>query len=164
MQIEDEVLPLLEKELAGPHGSRSAHSSTNHSAEDDEEEKGEEKGGEIDTKKRRNLTKLLGRGRSNADSNSNSNSNSNGNRSDNKNKKSSESESESEGGGRRCPVSIDTNIYPNMDSHIQLAFFHPAFAWAGTEHNEPINFEKRAPFPTINLLRAKRVRELCLED
>ena len=158
MQIEDEVLPLLEKELAGPHGSRSAHSSTNHSAEDDEEEKGEEKGGEIDTKKRRNLTKLLGRGRSNADSNSNSN------RSDNKNKKSSESESESEGGGRRCPVSIDTNIYPNMDSHIQLAFFHPAFAWAGTEHNEPINFEKRAPFPTINLLRAKRVRELCLED
>ncbi|KAJ1430089.1 hypothetical protein B484DRAFT_396069 [Ochromonadaceae sp. CCMP2298] len=42
---------------------------------------------------------------------------------------------------------------------IQLAFFHPTFAWADTEVDAPLNFEKRAPFPTINLLRAVRVRE-----
>jgi len=43
---------------------------------------------------------------------------------------------------------------------IQLAFFHPSFEWDNTEEfNSPINFEKRAPFPTINLLRAARIRD-----
>lgn len=42
---------------------------------------------------------------------------------------------------------------------IQLAFFHPSFGWAGEDEDAPINYEKRAPFPTINLLRARRVRE-----
>lgn len=43
---------------------------------------------------------------------------------------------------------------------IQLAFFHPAFEWGDSEEfNSPLNFEKRAPFPTINLLRAATIRE-----
>ena len=37
---------------------------------------------------------------------------------------------------------------------IQIATFHPVFQFANTELNDPLNFEKRAPFPTINLLRA----------
>jgi Fe-S-cluster containining protein len=41
---------------------------------------------------------------------------------------------------------------------IQLAFFHPNFQWAGEADDAPINFEKKAPFPTINILRAARVR------
>jgi len=47
---------------------------------------------------------------------------------------------------------------------VQLAFFHPSFTWSESEEfNDPINFEKRAPFPTINLLRAARVRAWASE-
>jgi len=46
---------------------------------------------------------------------------------------------------------------------VQLAFFHPGFCWADTEPDDAINFEKRAPFPTINLLRAFRIREYADE-
>lgn len=41
---------------------------------------------------------------------------------------------------------------------IQFAFFHPLFSWSGTLFGDAINYEKRAPFPTINLLRAARIR------
>jgi hypothetical protein len=47
---------------------------------------------------------------------------------------------------------------------IQLASFHPAFQWAESEFDDPLNFEKRAPFPVINLLRANRVREYASEE
>lgn len=48
---------------------------------------------------------------------------------------------------------------------IQLACFHPAFQWAGEDLqvDDPINFEKRSPFPVINLLRAARVRQWANE-
>jgi len=47
---------------------------------------------------------------------------------------------------------------------IQLAFFHPSFCWSNAEeYNSAINFEKRAPFPTINLLRAARIRQWASE-
>lgn len=45
----------------------------------------------------------------------------------------------------------------------QLAFFHPSFMWADTDYDEPLNYEKRAPFPTINLLRAAKIREFTSE-
>lgn len=45
----------------------------------------------------------------------------------------------------------------------QLAFFHPSFMWADTDFDEPLNYEKRAPFPTINLLRAAKIREFTSE-
>jgi hypothetical protein len=35
--------------------------------------------------------------------------------------------------------------------------------WADTEFDEPLNYEKRAPFPTINLLRAAKIREFTSE-
>ena len=44
---------------------------------------------------------------------------------------------------------------------IKLAFFHPLFCWANEDFDAPLNFEKRAPFPTINFLRAKEVRKLA---
>lgn len=75
-----------------------------------------------------------------------------------------------------CPVHSNTNIQSSQPlaeptaptaaagADIQLAFFHPEFQWADTEQHEPLNFEKRAPFPTINLLRAARVREYANEQ
>ena len=48
---------------------------------------------------------------------------------------------------------------------IQLAFFHPSFTWSESEEfNDPLNFEKRAPFPTINLLRAATIRAWANES
>ena len=47
---------------------------------------------------------------------------------------------------------------------IQLAFFHPGFQWADAEEHDPLNFEKRAPFPTINLLRAAKIRDYANEQ
>ena len=44
-------------------------------------------------------------------------------------------------------------------AEIQLASFHPNFQWSDSEFDDALNFEKRAPFPVINLLRAARVRE-----
>ena len=44
-------------------------------------------------------------------------------------------------------------------SEIQLASFHPNFQWSDSEFDDALNFEKRAPFPVINLLRAARVRD-----
>jgi len=66
-----------------------------------------------------------------------------------------------------CPVvsspsTITTATKPLPE--IQLAFFHPSFCWADTDFDAPMNFEKRAPFPTINLLRAARVRDYADEN
>lgn len=55
-----------------------------------------------------------------------------------------------------CPVASPSP--PGPLPEIQFAFFHPLFAWSGTQFGDAINFEKRAPFPTINLLRAARIR------
>jgi uncharacterized protein len=41
---------------------------------------------------------------------------------------------------------------------VMAARFHPEHAWAGTSSvDDPVNFDKRAPYPTINLLRADDV-------
>jgi Fe-S-cluster containining protein len=58
-----------------------------------------------------------------------------------------------------CPVN-----HSSGNNDIQLAFFHPGYCWSDTEFDDPINFEKRAPFPTINLLRAARIREYANTD
>lgn len=83
-----------------------------------------------------------------------------------------------------CPVSTRAEEVPIVpqEPEIQLAFFHPGFSWAphppecphkpqpiaegvnaGGEDGEALNFEKRAPFPTINLLRARTVRTYANE-
>jgi hypothetical protein len=40
-----------------------------------------------------------------------------------------------------------------LDGMIQLASFHPAFQFEGTEPDDIGNFTNRAPFPTLHLLR-----------
>lgn len=67
---------------------------------------------------------------------------------------------------RKCPVDHSSSSSSSSTKpDIQLAFFHPLFAWADHEDfNDPLNFEKRAPFPTVNLLRAARVREYADEQ
>eukprot|EP01040_Poterioochromonas_malhamensis_P011595 gene11595-12647_t len=58
---------------------------------------------------------------------------------------------------------IDTTV-KEKERDLQLACFHPQFEWADCpDFNDPLNFEKRAPFPTINILRSKRIRELASE-
>jgi hypothetical protein len=38
-------------------------------------------------------------------------------------------------------------------SHVRLAFCHQHFRWDNMDFNHPVNFERRAPFPTIAILR-----------
>ncbi len=40
-----------------------------------------------------------------------------------------------------------------LEGEIQIASFHPAFQFDGTEVNDISNFTNRAPFPTLHLLR-----------
>jgi hypothetical protein len=40
-----------------------------------------------------------------------------------------------------------------LEGVIQLASFHPAYQFAGSEENEIANFTNRSPYPTIHLLR-----------
>jgi len=40
-----------------------------------------------------------------------------------------------------------------LDGVIQIASFHPAFRFAGTEPDDIGNYTNRAPFPTLHLLR-----------
>ena len=41
----------------------------------------------------------------------------------------------------------------DLQGAIQIASFHPAFQFAGTEPDDIGNFTNRAPFPTLHLLR-----------
>jgi len=40
-----------------------------------------------------------------------------------------------------------------LDGMLQLASFHPAFQFAGTEPDDITNFTNRSPYPTLHLLR-----------
>ena len=40
---------------------------------------------------------------------------------------------------------------------VQPAFFHPAWSFEGLDADSPIHFEKRAPYPVINLLRRQQL-------
>lgn len=47
---------------------------------------------------------------------------------------------------------------------VMLACFHPLHQWADTEGvDDAINFDKRAPYPVINLLRAGQVDQYVRE-
>ena len=56
------------------------------------------------------------------------------------------------------------------EDELQLACFHPNFMWSSEdkeddenifEFNHPMHFEKRAPFPTINILRSKQIYDFA---
>lgn len=40
-----------------------------------------------------------------------------------------------------------------LENGVQPAFFHPHWNFEGLPNDDPINFEKRAPMPVVNLLR-----------
>lgn len=40
---------------------------------------------------------------------------------------------------------------------VQLAGFHPSWTWAGEPPTDPVHFDKRAPHPTISLVRARAI-------
>ena len=44
-----------------------------------------------------------------------------------------------------------------LNNGIQPAFFHPDWNFQGLAEDDPIHFEKRAPHPTINLLRRSAI-------
>jgi Fe-S-cluster containining protein len=130
MQLEDEVMPLLEQEARVHAVEGSVH--------------GRQSGQSSSRGKRRSLLQKL------------------------KDTDAAAAKRDSQA-NRKCPAMSQSSAAPGSTSplpDIQLAFFHPMFAWADTsserevvDFNTPINFEKRAPFPTINLLRAATVRE-----
>lgn len=46
----------------------------------------------------------------------------------------------------------------NLVDEVMLAYFHPFYTWADANSvDDAINFDKRAPFPIVNLLRAPQV-------
>lgn len=148
IQLEDAVMPLLEREVRGPLPMGSSEGGR------------QEKNGQAEKKQRRSLLQKV-KGRPVSPSSPTSQRSS-----------SPSSSSSSTSSARKCPVdhassspsssSSQGSVVPLPD--IQLAFFHPLFAWADSDDfNAPLNFEKRAPFPTINLLRAARVREYADE-
>ena len=142
VQLEDEVMPLLEREVRGPRPIEPLLVQGH--GKEVEEVQGEEGG----QKRRRSLLqKVKAKAQAQAQA-------------------VAAASSAPASSDRKCPADhhtasvVETSSLPD----IQLAFFHPLFAWADTEDfNDPLNFEKRAPFPTINLLRAARVREYADE-
>jgi uncharacterized protein len=46
-----------------------------------------------------------------------------------------------------------------LQNQVQPAFFHPEWTFAGVDQEEAIHFEKRAPYPVINLLRRAQLDE-----
>jgi hypothetical protein len=47
--------------------------------------------------------------------------------------------------------------YPAYEDKIMVVCFHPDHAWAGLAEDDPVNWEKRAPYPIVNLLRTEMV-------
>eukprot|EP01039_Chlorochromonas_danica_P006228 gene6228-6867_t len=51
-----------------------------------------------------------------------------------------------------------------MDQVLQLACFHPGFVWGEDKESIPaLDFEKKSPFPTINILRGEQIRAYANE-
>lgn len=44
-----------------------------------------------------------------------------------------------------------------LSESIMLAFFHPLHTWGDADVNDPVNFDKRAPYPIVNILRTEQV-------
>lgn len=52
---------------------------------------------------------------------------------------------------------------PRLADAVLLACFHPEHTWGGEDDRSPVNFDRRAPYPTINILRAPEVDEVIEE-
>lgn len=60
-------------------------------------------------------------------------------------------------------IEMDVEMDQELVDRVMLASFHPFHQW-GDAHglHDAINFDKRAPYPVINLLRAEQVDEYVL--
>ena len=48
---------------------------------------------------------------------------------------------------------LEDDVMPEAsDDAIQIAGFHPAWAFGGVPDDDPLHFEKRAPHPTVSLV------------
>lgn len=57
-------------------------------------------------------------------------------------------------------LAIEKNVEDDdiLVDEVMLAYFHPLHEWADTDDiDDAINFDKRSPYPVINLLRAPQV-------
>ena len=52
-----------------------------------------------------------------------------------------------------APPESELALELTVGDRVQPAFFHPQWSFSGVPDDAPIHFEKRAPVPTINLLR-----------
>lgn len=50
-------------------------------------------------------------------------------------------------------IADDVLLQLGLEGELQIASFHPAFQFAGTEADDITNFTNRAPYPTLHLLR-----------
>jgi uncharacterized protein len=56
-------------------------------------------------------------------------------------------------------VEADIEADSRLVDSIMIARFHPEHEWGNAEDDDPVNFDKRAPYPILNLLRADQVDE-----
>ena len=47
--------------------------------------------------------------------------------------------------------------------HVLVACFHPEHTFAGLDDEDPLHYEKRSPYPVLNLLRSSEVDKLIIE-
>lgn len=47
--------------------------------------------------------------------------------------------------------------FPRLADDVMLVCFHPQHSWAGLAADDPVQFEKRSPFPIVNFLRGNAV-------
>ena len=47
--------------------------------------------------------------------------------------------------------------FPAHEDKVMVVCFHPEHAWAGLADDDPVNYEKRSPWPIVNLLRTEMV-------
>jgi hypothetical protein len=62
-----------------------------------------------------------------------------------------------EGIGMLEDEDVFAQSFPAHEDKIMVVCFHPEHAWAGLSDDDPVNYEKRSPWPIVNLLRTEMV-------
>lgn len=52
---------------------------------------------------------------------------------------------------------LDDEDEPLFDDEIGIAFFYPNWTFDGLESTDPVHFERRAPWPTVSILRKAEI-------
>ena len=52
----------------------------------------------------------------------------------------------------RSVEALEDDVLPLENDAVQIAGFHPAWAFGGVPDDDPLHFEKRAPHPTVSLV------------